>query len=220
MTTAAEAHSIASVASRHPIHGITEFANAAARTGHTYTADDQWKIVLQTDTNALYWITAVAAGVATFLRVFVEGVALELGSLSDLTTLNADSTKHGFLKKTPNDAAQVLNGQNSYRVLLVNLSPGSETDTGFTYNSKTVYRQRFSGATFPTGQSADLITGLTGIYDCGGWVTDDSAFQRPFPVINGTNEASCFINGSGALRTFGGGTMDGHAYDFWVEYTK
>lgn len=71
---ASKNHSEASVLSRHPVHGVSEFADTTARNAHTYTALDIGKVV-QTGTGAArrYWlIYDVVAGVASFKEVGVE----------------------------------------------------------------------------------------------------------------------------------------------------
>ena len=77
--TTTKYHSRSSVASHHPVHGVAEFANAAARTGATYVpgaataGGDLYKVVLQTDTLTWWLITAVSGGgVATFRQVFFD----------------------------------------------------------------------------------------------------------------------------------------------------
>jgi hypothetical protein len=68
-----ENHSIASVLSRHPVHGVEEFADAAARTGHVYAATDVFKAVLQTNNLSWWLITDVdGAGAATFRPIFLQ----------------------------------------------------------------------------------------------------------------------------------------------------
>lgn len=73
-------HSRSSVLSHHPVHGVAEFANAAARTGATYAVGaataggDLYKVVLQLDTLTYWLITAISGGgVATFRQVWIDG---------------------------------------------------------------------------------------------------------------------------------------------------
>lgn len=70
-------HSIVSVIGRHPVHAISEFADAAARNAHVYTAADIGKVV-QTGTGVgrQYWlIYDVVAGVGAFRELGGGGSA-------------------------------------------------------------------------------------------------------------------------------------------------
>ena len=70
-------HSQASVSSRHPIHGISEFADTTARDAHVYTAFDIGKVVSTgTGTARRYWVVVnQVAGVATYREVGLIGDA-------------------------------------------------------------------------------------------------------------------------------------------------
>jgi hypothetical protein len=70
--TTTEAHSICSVAGRHPLHAVAAFASAAARIANVYTAADVGKAVLQTDTLQWWLVASQAAGVATFRQIFLN----------------------------------------------------------------------------------------------------------------------------------------------------
>lgn len=68
---AEKGHSIASVLSRHPIHGVSEFTDVSQRDAHTYVAADVGKVVQTgTGTGRRYWVVYdVVAGVGAFREV-------------------------------------------------------------------------------------------------------------------------------------------------------
>lgn len=107
---AARNHSIATVGSRHPVHGIAEFADAAARDAHEYAATDVGKIV-QTGTGSgrRYWMVYnVEGGLASVREVapgtiaFGSPVALSIGgSNSDGVAVTAARSDHTHALPAP-----------------------------------------------------------------------------------------------------------------------
>lgn len=103
-------HSLASVLSRHPLNGVAEFADVAARDAHVYTSSDIGKCVLTgTSTARQYWlIYNVSGGVGVFREIAAFDPAQYYGhSISSLTwTITANWTAFAGIPAAIVDSVQ------------------------------------------------------------------------------------------------------------------
>jgi hypothetical protein len=73
-------HSLSSVAARHPLHGIREFANEAERDAHDYSAKDVGKCI-KVQSPLKYWlVVGQSGGTATFREMAPDVAAFVAGA--------------------------------------------------------------------------------------------------------------------------------------------
>lgn len=111
----------------HVVHSFT-YADSAARTGAAgLVAGDVGKVAWQTDDDT-FWVLKDDSPV-TWASLGSGAVAESAITFTDITTNNASTTKHGFLKKLSNAAGEFLNGLGNYVVPTnrVDIIPASPT---------------------------------------------------------------------------------------------
>jgi hypothetical protein len=104
--------------------------------------------------------------------------------------------------------------------LTTELAPGSETVTGYTWDGKVVYLQRFTGASL-ANDTALIGSGIESCLHMKGWNSLAAGSRWPVLYTNApTGAYGIAIVTGGALRSRAAGTFLSQPYDWSVWYTK